>query len=50
MRAFILLLGLILPLASCISVQRSPEPARTTVVVPQGQSTTVVCPNGATSC
>ena len=50
MRMIILSLGVALTLAACISVERSPQPSRTTVVVPPNSSTTVICPNGATSC
>jgi len=33
-------------LAGCISSSSPPAPARTTVVVPQGSGTTVICQNG----
>lgn len=49
MHRLILVLGLGLTLAACVSVDRNPPP-KTTVVVPPNSSTTVVCSNGATSC
>lgn len=49
MKAFFGLAILSLVLAGCISSSNPPPPAQnTTVVVPPGS--TVVCPNGASSC
>ena len=50
MRTTLLVFALTFGLAGCINVERSPAPAKTTVVVPPGSSTTVVCSNGAASC